>query len=74
MLDDLRYKRTQDEQYLNVIKGIMHPIRRTPPEIWAEIFILTLPQQWQLAFKARPIIYRKAVFPGMFVGDGETFL
>ena len=45
-----------------MIKGILHPIRRTPPEILAEIFLLTLPKQWQLVFKSR---YRKAVLlPG----------
>jgi hypothetical protein len=35
MLDDLRDKRTQDENNLKMIKGIMHPIRRIPPKILA---------------------------------------
>lgn len=62
LLNDLQYKRTQDEQHLKMIKGIMHPVRRIPPEILAEIFILTLPKQWQLVFKSG---HRQAVLlPG----------
>ena len=65
ILDDLRSKRVQDEQHLSTLKGIMHPVRRTPPEILAEIFILTLPKQWQLVFKSQPRSNRKAVLlPG----------
>ena len=65
ILDDLRCMRAHDEQHLKMIKGIMHPIRRIPPEILAEIFILTLPKEWQLVFKPQSSSYRNAVLlPG----------
>jgi hypothetical protein len=68
-LNDLRHKRAQDERQLKTLKGIMHPIRRTPPELLAAIFVLTLPRQWQLwsssILGSESSWYRKAVLlPG----------
>lgn len=65
VLDDLRRKQVQDEQYLKKLKGIIHPIRRTPPELLAAIFMLTIPQQWQIASSSQSNNYRKSVLlPG----------
>ena len=67
ILDDLGPKQTQEEQRLKMLKGVLHPIRRTPPELLAVIFSLTLPEDWVLSSSAhyQSYNYRKAVLlPG----------
>jgi hypothetical protein len=50
-----------------MLEGILHPIRRTPPELLATIFSLTLPQEWVLSSSElfQSDNYRRAVLlPG----------
>ena len=71
ILDDLRLKQTQEEQRLKMLKGVLHPIRRIPPELLAAIFSLTLPHHWVESSSVyyRSYNYRKAVLlPGQICG------
>jgi hypothetical protein len=67
VLYDLEPKQIQEEQRLEILKGILHPIRRTPPELLATIFILALPEEWVLSDSEpyQSYLYRRAVLlPG----------